>query len=129
MRTCDLLEAFRARGWAAAFASSSAPNEHTAALQGAGVATYSCPPNREAALAEVLAAARPTVVVLDRFYAEEAFSFRVRELAPRALRVLDMQAGDGPGWVCCVHVPGTVACGKWACWRCLPEAALLLGCC
>jgi hypothetical protein len=26
-----------------------------------------------------------------RFYTEEAFSFRVRELAPRALRVLDMQ--------------------------------------
>ena len=26
-----------------------------------------------------------------RFYAEEQFSFRVRELAPGALRVLDMQ--------------------------------------
>ncbi|KAL4429361.1 hypothetical protein ABPG77_005135 [Micractinium sp. CCAP 211/92] len=49
------------------------------------------PPNREALLVEALAAAAPTAVVFDRFYAEEAFSFRVRELAPRALRILDMQ--------------------------------------
>jgi hypothetical protein len=87
VRTSDLLAAFQRRGWSAAYASSSSPNEHTAALAAAGVATFQCPPNREAQLAQV----QPTAVVFDRFYCEEAFSFRVRELAPGALRVLDMQ--------------------------------------
>lgn len=68
------------------------PNEHSALLEGAGVATHQCAPNREAELGEVLASAEPDVCIFDRFYAEEAFSFRVRERAPRALRVLDMQA-------------------------------------
>lgn len=92
VRTSDLLTSFQRHGWAASYACSSAPNEHAAALSSAGVATHGVPPNREALLAEALNAAAPTVVVFDRFYAEEAFSFRVRELAPHALRVLDMQA-------------------------------------
>lgn len=151
VRTSDLIASFQERGWAAAFASSSSPNDHTAALAAAGVATHQCPPNRAAALEAILAEARPTAVVFDRFYAEEAFrcggggrlqlrgrrpvahswsrsaggpaqrpgalahpkdrphargarcgvptsahaptprSFRVRELAPSALRILDMQ--------------------------------------
>ncbi|KAL4458640.1 hypothetical protein ABPG75_013505 [Micractinium tetrahymenae] len=91
VRTSDLLASFQRRGWAATYACSSAPNEHAAALAAAGVATHGVPPNREAALAEALAAAAPAAVVFDRFYNEEAFSFCVRELAPHALRVLDMQ--------------------------------------
>jgi hypothetical protein len=90
VRTADLLEAFQGRGWAVAYASASAPNEHAAALEASGVAVHFCQPNREAQLAAVLAAACPTAVVFDRFYAEEAFSFRVRELCGAA-RVLDMQ--------------------------------------
>lgn len=88
MRTSDLLDAFQRRGWSAAYASPSAPNEHTALLAAAGVATFSCQANRESQLADVLAAVQPTAVVFDRFYAEEAFSFRVRELFPGALRIL-----------------------------------------
>ncbi|PRW59577.1 glycosyl transferase [Chlorella sorokiniana] len=91
VRTSDLVASFQERGWAAAFASSSSLNDHTAALAAAGVATRQLPPNREAELESVLAEAQPTAVVFDRFYAEEAFSFRVRELAPSALRILDMQ--------------------------------------
>ena len=41
---------------------------------------------------------------LHRFYAEEAFSFRVRELAPQALRVLDMQARAGRSSRCALWV-------------------------
>lgn len=93
VRTSDLLESFQRRGWAAAYASASSPNDHTAALEAAGVATFACPPNRQHQLEQVLAEVCPTAVVFDRFYAEEAFSFRVRELAPGALRVLDMQVG------------------------------------
>jgi hypothetical protein len=91
VRTSDLIAAFQQRGWAAAYASPSTANEHTEQLRTAGVATFACQPNREHQLATVLEAVQPTVVVFDRFYAEEAFSFRVRELAPAALRVLDMQ--------------------------------------
>ena len=32
-----------------------------------------------------------SAVVFDRFYAEEAYSFRIRELCPNAVRILDMQ--------------------------------------
>ena len=49
--------------------------------------------NRERELSEALESSAPSVVIFDRFYAEEMFSFRVRELCPGALRVLDMQ-----GW-------------------------------
>lgn len=70
VRTSDLIGSFQARGWAAAFASPSATNEHTEVLRGTGVATFACQPNRESQLAEVLAAVQPSVVVLDRFYAE-----------------------------------------------------------
>ena len=91
VRTSDLLEAFCRRGWRAAYASSSTPNEHTAALQAAGVAAFQCQPNRESQLADILAAVQPTAVVFDRFYSEEAYSFRTRELAPGAMRLLDMQ--------------------------------------
>lgn len=114
VRTSDLLASFQRRGWAASYACSSAPNEHAAALAAAGVATHGVPPNREALLTEALTAAAPTAVVFDRFYAEEAFSFRVRELAPQALRILDMQARGRPWLVSgltfqCSAAPGTCA--------------------
>ena len=69
MRTSDLIAAFQRRGWAAAYASPSTPNEHSTALAAAGVRTYQCQPNRERQLADVLAAVQPTAVVFDRFYA------------------------------------------------------------
>lgn len=62
-----------------------------AALEAAGVATSLLPANRETELVALLAAFPPDVVVFDRFTTEEAFSFRVRELCPSALRVLDTQ--------------------------------------
>ena len=91
MRTSDLIDSFRSRGWRAAYASPSSPNEHAAALAAAGVPTHALPPNRQAPLAAALAAAAPTAAIFDRFYAEEAYSFRVREAASRVLRCLDMQ--------------------------------------
>ena len=73
MRTSDLVSSFQERGWAAAFASSSSPNDHTAVLQAAGVATRQLLPNRAAELESAIADTQPAAVVFDRFYAEEAF--------------------------------------------------------
>ena len=92
VRTEALLHAFQRWGYDCSFAASSAPKSaYVERLQSRGVQAYECPPNREAELARVLERTAPDVVVFDRFFTEEAFSFRVRELAPAALRVLDMQ--------------------------------------
>ena len=73
VRTSDLVASFQERGFAAAFASSSSPNDHTATLAAAGAVTRQLPPNRAAELEGIMAEAQPTAVVFDRFYAEEAF--------------------------------------------------------
>lgn len=92
VRTAGLLSAFREWGYEVSYAASSSPKQkYIEQLHSQGVATFECGPNREAELAAVLERVRPSVVVFDRFFTEEAFSFRVRELAPDALRVLDMQ--------------------------------------
>jgi len=92
VRTEALLHAFQRWGYDCSFAASSAPKSaYVERLQSRGVEAYECPPNRKAELARVLERTAPDVVVFDRFFTEEAFSFRVRELAPAALRVLDMQ--------------------------------------
>ena len=91
VRTESLLKAFGDWGYSVHYAAAAKPNAATEALRKSGVTVYECGPNREELLAAVLAAAQPTVVVFDRFASEEAFSFRVRELVPDALRVLDMQ--------------------------------------
>jgi hypothetical protein len=92
VRTSDLVGGlFLERGWRVAYGATAAPNDHTALLQQQGARALQVPLNREAEMLEVLAQARPAVVWFDRFFAEEMFSFRVRQAAPGALRVLDMQ--------------------------------------
>jgi glycosyltransferase involved in cell wall biosynthesis len=91
VRTADLIASFQSRAYDVAYASPSAANDHTRLIQDAGIAAFECPPNNESAFADVLAATRPSVLIFDRFYAEEMFSFRVKDLVPKALRVLDMQ--------------------------------------
>lgn len=100
VRTAALLAAFARSGYSLAVGASAARNEASAALE-RGVASglssrapvpcFSVPLNRPDALDAALAASDPTVVVFDRFTSEEAFSWRVREVAPEAARVLDMQ--------------------------------------
>ncbi len=91
VRSCDLIASFQDRNYAVSYASPSTPNEHTSIIQASGVQTFECPPNNEDALAAVLRSARPSIVLFDRFYAEEMYSFRVRDILPDALRILDMQ--------------------------------------
>jgi glycosyltransferase involved in cell wall biosynthesis len=93
VRTAALIRAFTSWGWRVTYASTSdgAKNAFAAELDAAGVTTRTVPSNRGPALEALLAEAAPDVVVFDRFTTEEMFSFRVRELAPRALRIVDTQ--------------------------------------
>lgn len=91
VRTTDLIESFQQRGYTVSYASPSTPNHHTDLIQSSGVQVFECPPNNEASIKAVLTAAQPAVVIFDRFYAEEMFSFHVKDLLPNALRILDMQ--------------------------------------
>ena len=92
VRTCDLISSFQQdRSCTVSYASPSAANEHTALIQSQGVQIFECLPNNEPAFLAVLEATQPQIVIFDRFYAEEMYSFRVKERFPHALRVLDMQ--------------------------------------
>ena len=98
-RTTALLRAFARAGYSLAVGASAARNAASEALERGGgsfsrtapVACFSVPLNRSSALDAALSSCNPTVVVFDRFTSEEAFSWRVREKAPEAARVLDMQ--------------------------------------
>lgn len=91
VRSCGLISSFQERNYAVSYASPSTPNEHTSLIQASGVTTIECPPNNEDTLTTILHSTRPSIVIFDRFYAEEMFSFRVKDILPDALRILDMQ--------------------------------------
>jgi glycosyltransferase involved in cell wall biosynthesis len=92
VRTAALVRAFTSWGWRVTYASTSdADNAYAAELAAAGVAAVQLQSNREAQLAQILEESAPDVVLFDRFTSEEMFSFRVRQLRPQALRVLDTQ--------------------------------------
>ena len=91
VRTRAIIEGFQSWGWEVHCHASASRNSFSEELDRKGVVTHQCLPNREEEFAEILENARPDVVIFDRFLSEEAFSFRVRELRPGAMRVLDMQ--------------------------------------
>ena len=95
VRTAALLRAFARAGYSLSVGASASPNTASEALEREGVGNpvtcFSVPLNSSAALDAALEASSPSVVVFDRFTSEEAFSWRVREKAPQAARVLDMQ--------------------------------------
>lgn len=92
VRTSDLIESFLAKENTVHYAAMASPNEHSEALERReGVGVYSCQANREEDFKRILDVTKPTTVIFDRFYAEEMFSYIVRDHMPDAMRVLDMQ--------------------------------------
>ena len=68
-----------------------APGEtspHSEAWEKNGVRTLTCDPNSSEA-AEILKTLSPELVVYDRFYTEEKFGWRAREVWPDALQMID----------------------------------------
>ena len=68
-----------------------ARNAASASLADGRATVVDAPLNRSPPLAALLAVARPALVIFDKFTAEEAFSHAVREHAPGAARVVDLQ--------------------------------------
>mmetsp|Transcript_26458 Transcript_26458/g.39300 ORF Transcript_26458/g.39300 Transcript_26458/m.39300 type:complete len:197 (-) Transcript_26458:119-709(-) len=62
-----------------------------AALLALNVTPHELKVNRSNQICALLDNTKPDVVIFDRFFAEEAYSFHIKERVSNALRVLDMQ--------------------------------------
>lgn len=68
--------------------SPNAASEHSNTWEKSGIRILTCDPNSSAS-AEVLKTLSPELVIFDRFYTEEKYGWRARELWPLALQVID----------------------------------------
>lgn len=66
VRSSELMAGLQRWGFVVDWAAAAAPNEHASALAARGVRALQVPPNREAALAGVLADVQPSIVIFDR---------------------------------------------------------------
>lgn len=87
VRTHNVLEILRDEGWETHFATATPSRSERAELP-ADVAGHTIGLN-DSGFDSWLAALAPEIVVLDRFYCEEQFGWRVRQTLPNALLVLD----------------------------------------
>lgn len=87
-RTKQLLLAAVKRGFNVTAVSGAESSPYRSALESCGVATACFPPN-DSAFDQFVSELAPDCVIFDRFMLEEQFGWRVRQVAPDALRVLD----------------------------------------
>ncbi len=90
LRDWALMQHFRQAGWEVSYASPAKENDFSKALRDLGLKTFSCQAN-DPKFDEFLAELRPEIVVFDRFVTEEQFGWRVEEIIPAALRIVDTQ--------------------------------------
>jgi O-antigen biosynthesis protein len=95
VRTSDLVSSFIDRGYRVDYASTSsidANNKvHVDILEQHKVGTHICQGNNEEGFLEILHHVKPSLVIFDRFYTEEMFSFILQKHMPGVCRILDMQ--------------------------------------
>lgn len=95
VRTSDLITSFLERGYRVEYASTSGIDDrnkiHVDILEQQGVGTHTCVANKEDAFVDMLDRVKPSLVLFDRFYTEEMFSFILQKHMPQACRILDMQ--------------------------------------
>ncbi|WP_394777338.1 glycosyltransferase [Undibacterium sp.] len=87
-RMMEFIELFIAQNWQVTFASAAALSDHRADLPALGVAEVRIAINCDS-FNDVAAALQPDLVLFDRFFTEEQFGWRVEQVCPQALRVLD----------------------------------------
>ncbi|MGB0743965.1 MAG: glycosyltransferase family 4 protein [Opitutales bacterium] len=87
-RTQGLIEAFLEAGWPVHFATTAQPTDHSTALEAIGVATSAIQVN-DSEFDCWLRELAPDLVLFDRYMVEEQFGWRVEQVCPDALRVLD----------------------------------------
>lgn len=89
-RMLELIELFLAQNWKIVFSSAAALSEHRADLLSIGVQEKSIELNNSS-FNEFIAELKPDAVLFDRFFTEEQFGWRVEQVCPNALRLLDTE--------------------------------------
>ena len=89
-RIVQLVKLFLANGDEVHFASAAAKTDFSFELESLGVIEHTIQLN-DSAFNPWLAQLQPTVVVFDRFMAEEQYGWRVQQECPAALRILDTE--------------------------------------
>jgi O-antigen biosynthesis protein len=89
-RMLQLIELFLNQNWKVTFASTAQKSEKATSLNSLGISEVSISlnsPSFDSFIKEL----QPTIVMFDRFMAEEQFGWRVAENCPNALRILDTE--------------------------------------
>jgi len=89
-RMLELIELFLAQNWQVVFSSAAALSEHRADFPSIGVQEKSIELNNSS-FNEFIAELKPDAVLFDRFFTEEQFGWRVEQVCPKALRLLDTE--------------------------------------
>lgn len=89
-RMVQLMEVFLKNNYEITFASTAHESEHAVDLEDLGVKKQTVRLNHES-FDEVLKEENPNMVMFDRFMMEEQFGWRVAEICPEALRILDTE--------------------------------------
>lgn len=89
-RMLELIELFLADHWQIVFASAATLSEHRADLVSMGVQEQAILLN-DASFNNFIALLKPDAVLFDRFFTEEQFGWRVEQVCPQALRILDTE--------------------------------------
>ena len=89
-RMLQLIELFISQQWSIVFASAAALSEHRADLNALGVEEKIIALN-DSSFNEYVKDLQPDAVLFDRFFTEEQFGWRVEQMCPQALRILDTE--------------------------------------
>ena len=87
-RLLQLIEVFQKQNWKISFTTAAQISPHAFDLTTLQIDTYHCELNN-VSFNEFLGNLNPDMVIFDRFITEEQYGWRVREICPDALRVLD----------------------------------------
>lgn len=86
----QLISLFKGRGWSITFACTAADSAYSVNLEDYGIDSVKVQIN-DSGFDRFIQQLGPTVVMFDRFMLEEQFGWRVAELCPRAVRILDTE--------------------------------------
>ena len=89
-RMLQLIEMFTSHGYGITFASSASSSEKSFNLNSIGVTTQQIAIN-DSSFDDFVRQLNPTLVLFDRFIAEEQFAWRVTQSCPKALKILDTE--------------------------------------
>ncbi len=89
-RMLQLLQLFLANNWDVAFSSSSLVSDYSFDIESIGISKYSIVLNSDS-FNVLLKEINPDIVLFDRFMTEEQFGWRVANVCPNSLRILDTE--------------------------------------